>query len=94
MTSNPQSAPLAWDGISQKVGETDSLLSNTQTRPAAKWQRYLALMLLVTMTAITLALGAILWQLTTKVDQLSRLQVSTSTASETNPFPFVVNMPT
>lgn len=80
MTSNQQVPTSTWDGINQKTGETDSLLSTVHARTVATWQRLLALVLLVTAAAIIVALGAVVWQLTLQVNQLSRaIRMDTST---------------
>ena len=97
MTSTLQPALAAWDGISQKMSETEGLLASKPGAPRSTWQRGVALLLLGIVTALSLVLCGVVWQLTVKFDRLSRSTGAVAAAlpaTELNAFPLLVTSAT
>lgn len=95
MTSTLQPALAAWDGISQKMSEREGLLASKPGTPRSTWQGSVALLLLGIVTALSLVLCGVVWQLTVKVDRLSRSVGAETTAfpaTELNAFPLLVTL--
>ena len=94
MTSTLQPALAAWDGISQKLSETEGLLASKPGAPRYTWQRNVALLLLGIVTALSLVLCGVVWQITVKFDRLSRsigAGAAALPATELNAFPLLVS---